>query len=490
MAAVSDSDIYVLHNNGSGVLSLLHTYSLTAPGFQILVGDLNGDGNLDLVVIQNGPAGYSVLLGNGDGSFQSPIFYAESASFGIATLVDVNNDKRLDLIEAGTNVPVGVSLGNGDGTFATTVTYDALSPWGSTLITGDFSGHGKVDIGVSPPYRTPGTVMLYGNGDGTFQPALIPVDLNTYTADTMADFRNIGRADLYNGQVALNNGDGTFTFLPTPKYGGYLGDINGDGKLDLLIPNTEQGPSSYQTAVALGNGDGTFGTPFNVPPNGSIPFSVFLNGYANVADMNGDGKPDIVFLWGTEVGVLLNTTQPAAPDFSIAAASGSSTKQTITAGQTASFSLAFAGTGGFTGTVNLSCAITPAATPAPTCSIPSSVQITGTGAQTVTVKVATTASVTTGAVPPGNFPSGPTTLLWTLLLLGSSWLCVRNRKRLPVLAAPMVVLAFVFSVGCGGSGSSSSIHTTPGTPAGTYTATVTATSGSTSHNMALQVVVQ
>jgi hypothetical protein len=230
------------------------------------------------------------------GVFSLRSLYAESASFGIATLLDVNNDKRLDLIEAGTNVPVGISLRNGDGTFATTVTYDALSPWGTTLITGDFSGHGKVDIGVSPPYRTPGTVMLYGNGDGTFQPALIPVDLNTYRADTMADFRNIGRADLHNGQIALNNGDGTFTFLPTPKYGGYLGDINGDGKLDLLIPNTEQGPSSCQTAVALGNGDGTFGTPFNVPPNGCYPFSVSPNGYANVADMNGDGKPDIDFL--------------------------------------------------------------------------------------------------------------------------------------------------------------------------------------------------
>ena len=186
--------------------------------------------------------------------------------------------------------------------------------------------------------------------------------------------------------------------------------------------------------------------------------------------------------------MLLNTTQPAAPDFSIAAASGSSTKQTLTAGQTASFSLAFAGTGGFTGTVNLSCAITPAATPAPTCSVPSSVQISGTGTQMVTVKVATTASVTSDAAPRVNFPSGPTILLWTLMFLGSTSLWVRNRKRLPLLAAPIVALAF--SVGCGGSSSSSSTHTTPGTPAGTYTATVTATSGSTSHNMALQVVVQ
>jgi len=180
----------------------------------------------------------------------------------------------------------------------------------------------------------------------------------------------------------------------------------------------------------------------------------------------------------------------AVPDFTVGPAPGSPTSQSISAGQTASFSLAFAGTGSFTGTVNLSCAITPAATPAPTCSVPSSVQISGTGTQTVTVKVATTAPVTAVALPDVNFPSGPTMLLWTLMFLGSTLLWVRNRRRLPVLAAPIVLLVCAFSVGCGGSSSSSSTHTTPGTPAGTYTATVTATSGSTSHNMALQVVVQ
>jgi hypothetical protein len=180
----------------------------------------------------------------------------------------------------------------------------------------------------------------------------------------------------------------------------------------------------------------------------------------------------------------------AVSDFTVGAASGSPTSQSISAGQTASFSLAFAGRGSFTGTVNLSCAITPAATPAPTCSVPSSVQISGTGTQTVTVKVATTAPVTAVALPDVNFPSGPTMLLWTLMFLGSTLLWVRNRRRLPVLAAPIVLLVCAFSVGCGGSSSSSSTHTTPGTPAGTYTATVTATSGSTSHNMALQVVVQ
>lgn len=146
--------------------------------------------------------------------------------------------------------------------------------------------------------------------------------------------------------------------------------------------------------------------------------------------------------------------------------------------------------GSFTRTVSLNCAITPTATPAPTCSLSStSVQITGTGKQNVTVKVGTTAAVTSGAAPHFTFPTGPMPLVWTLVFLGSAWLWVRNRKRLSAIAAPMIVLAFVFSVGCGES-SSPLAHTTPGTPAGTYTATVTATSGSMSHNMALQVLVQ
>lgn len=69
-----------------------------------------------------------------------------------------------------------------------------------------------------------------------------------------------------------------------------------------------------------------------------------------------------------------------------------------------------------------------------------------------------------------------------------AWLWVRNRKRLPALAAPIVVLAFV-TAGCGGSGSSST-DTAHGTPAGTYAVTITASSGNVSHKMALQVVVQ
>jgi hypothetical protein len=580
-------NLYILRNGGSGALSLINTYPMSGPGLQILVGDLNADGNLDLVVTElpsAGGAGYSVLLGNGDGSFQNPVFYSQSTSFLTATLVDVNNDKKLDFVEGGSNVLVGVSLGNGDGTFAATVTYDDLGPWGSTLITGDFNGDGKVDIGVSPPYETPGTVMLYGNGDGTFQAPMIPVNLNGYTATSTADFRDIGRADLFNGsQVALNNGDGSFTFLPPVKYAGFpVADINGDGKVDLLVDYTVQ--QGCQTGVELGNGDGTFGPLIDVPASGCYPFTNL------VADMNGDGKPDIVFLWGPGIGLLLNTTPPGlalsasspsparviaggsatstltaipifgsngaetlsciglptgfscafnpasissssktstltittssstaagtyavqirgvagsvtdsvttslvvqaappAPDFSISFGSGARTSIPITTGQTDSLGLQVAPTGSFAGTVSLSCAVTPAVTAAPTC-IPAStsVQISVGKTRVVNLQIGTTAPAASDTAPYLHFPAGPMPLVWSLMFLGSAWLWARNRKRLPVLAAPILVLTFAFSMGCGGNGSSS----THGTAPGTYTATVTGTSGSISHSFAFQVVVQ
>lgn len=584
-------NLYILHNNGDGSLSLLHTYSLTVQSTQVLVEDLNGDGNLDLVVIQAavpgvGPGGYDVLLGNGDGSFQNPVSYSQSTSFGVALLVDVNNDKKLDLVEGGSNDFVGVSLGNGDGTFATTVTYDDLGPWGATLITGDFNGDGKVDIGVSPPYETPGTVMLYGNGDGTFQAPIIPVNLNSYSATSTADFTNVGRADLFNGsQPALNNGDGTFTFLPAVNYGGILvNDINGDGKIDLLVNYIQ---SSCQTGFELGNGDGTFGPLNKVPPNGCYPFTKLI------ADMNGDGKPDVVFFWGAGVGILLNTTAPGfalsatapspapviagslatstvtavpllgsngaetlscsglpsgiscafnpvsisnsaktstltfttssstaggtyavqivgtagsvtnsvttslvvqaappVPDFSIGFGSGASTSISVTAGQSDSVNLQIAPTGSFAGTVNLSCGVTPAVTAAPTCTLASgSVQISSGKTRLVALQIGTTAPVASGIAPYPHFPAGPLSPVWSLIFLGSSWLWANNRKRKLVLGPPTIALALMFSMGCAGSGSPSS-PTSPGTPAGTYTVTVTATSGGTSHNLALQVVVQ
>jgi hypothetical protein len=82
------------------------------------------------------------------------------------------------------------------------------------------------------------------------------------------------------------------------------------------------------------------------------------------------------------------------------------------------------------------------------------------------------------------------TLLCTTMLVAISWLALQSRKRAAILVAPVLMLAMLSWVACGGSSSSSSSHNTSGTPAGTYTATVTATSGSLTHTTAFTVTVQ
>jgi len=445
-----------------------------------------------------------------------------------------------------------------------------------------------------------GTGLLFGNGDGTFQPVVFPANLNNLFVILTADFNHDGKADLLSqgGQVALGNGDGTFTVLPSflppsnPNElfaaGPPVADFNGDGNLD--VSGADYVGSSVTYGLFLGNGDGTFGSflPLDI---GGNHYSFSRTSIAGAADMNGDGRPDLLLSEWSEfpaIVVLLNTTAPnfemsasalspatvvagnsatstmkvtptfgfkgtvtlscsglpsgatcgfnpasipnssgtskmtittsattpagscpvkvsgtsgslvqsttvtlvvqAAPNFAIAPVSGTSTSQTISPGQSAKFGLEVTPAGGFAGTVDLSCGITPVVTPAATCALSSSsVQISGSGSQPVTVTVGTTGPVTTGTVTHVDFPPGWMPLAWTGMLLGSGWLLLRNRRWLPIVAAPLIVLALALWAGCGGGSSSSQ---TPGTPLGTYTVTVAATSGSLHHNMTLTVIVQ
>jgi hypothetical protein len=502
IAALSGAQLSILAMNGAYRLALTHTYALPHSGTGIVAADFNGDGNIDLVVVgsdsSNKNWNYSVLLGNADGSFQSPILSQQSGSLtGSIAVGDFNNDNKPDLVVGvGGQKQLAVLLGNGDGTFAS----PSYSQGFQTSLIADFNGDGNLDIAAN---QGTSTVISYGNGDGTFQPPVSPPSLDGFIASFTGDVNNDGKADLIAGGcedcshfVELGNGDGTFTPVccipPTGLSGAYnilfIADFNGDGNIDFLGANA----NTFAPFVSMGNGDGTFGSG-----GGFLPGFYGEFGVANplwpflAADVSGDGIPDIICL-GPDSGLAVMLNMTAAPaDFSIGVGAGSTTFRTVSAGQTASFTLVLAPLGSFTGVVNLSCAITPAATPAPTCALSSvSVQIGGIGTQTVTVKVGTTASVTSSTVPHFTFPPGPMPFAWFLMFLGSLWMWARNRKRLPVFAAPLVVLAFVFLFGCGVSNSSSSTHTTSGTPAGTYTAIVTAISGSTSHNMALQVVVQ
>lgn len=310
--------------------------------YSVAIADVNSDGKPDLIVVNegtdNGEGSVGVLLGNGDGTFQPPVDYDSGGGFGYSVAVaDVNGDGKLDIVvgngcASGTYCSaegsVGVLLGNGDGTFQPAHSYNSggASLFGSSVALADLRGEGKLDIVVANENASNVGVLL-GNGDGTFNAAV------TYnsggsgaTSVAIADTNADGKPDLVvtsfcpgsgcgtaypypDGVVGimLGNGDGTFQSVVTYDPGGAgtydvaVADVNRDGKPDLLTANC--GPETCgpgrpggTVGVLLGNGDGAFqpAVPYGAA-NG--PFSIA------VADLNGDGKQDVVVAnWGTSNG--------------------------------------------------------------------------------------------------------------------------------------------------------------------------------------------
>jgi Bacterial Ig-like domain (group 3)/FG-GAP-like repeat len=355
-SACSAGAVSVLMGNGDGTFQPAVAYVAGDAGgtMSVVVADVNGDGKLDVVVGNYYDDSIGVLLGNGDGTFQPVLTYASgSTDITISVAVsDVNGDGKPDILAAVNNCGEGypcrglvsVLLGNGDGTFQPAVTYSSGGNYIASVAIADVNGDGKPDVIAANlcsdfmPCSGSGSVgVLLGNGDGTFQPAVTYSSggnyLNYFNSQAVAigDLNGDGKLDIvvtdpYGGPVndgavgvLLGNGDGTFQPVVIYDSGGStlsavtVGDVNEDGKLDVIVANecpTGNGCAEGSVGVLLGNGDGTFQpvVTFSAP-----------QGIRSVAvgDVNGDGRPDAVIPSNIgsagALGVFLNDTGPHSP---------------------------------------------------------------------------------------------------------------------------------------------------------------------------------
>jgi flagellin len=346
---------------GDGTFGAARSYDTMEPAtsWALSLGDLNGDGVLDLVTAgrdgTSGPIrGITVFLGVGDGTLGAARFYdtmETSCSYAI-TLGDLNRDGVLDILTAGSNGPDGtgggvtIRLGVGDGTFGAARSYDTLeSLYSSALRLGDLNGDGVLDMvtaGYNGPDGTGGGVTIrLGVGDGTFGAACSYNSMESFSsrALSLGDLNGDGVLDLVTAgssgpdgagggvTIRLGVGDGTFgaarsyDMMESARCNSLsLSDLNGDGVLDLVTAG-HHGPDGTGGGVTirLGVGDGTFcaARSYDMMESGFNSYSSALS----IGDLNGDGVLDIVTSGykgpdGTGGGTTIrlgNTTAGVAP---------------------------------------------------------------------------------------------------------------------------------------------------------------------------------
>jgi hypothetical protein len=276
--------------------------------------DFNGDGNADIAATVRGASscGIAVSLGRGDGTFQVlPTITHPPGTCGPFEAADLNHDSRPDLL-VGLATGAVAMLGNGDGTFTTGPTSPAFE---NEFRTGDINGDGHLDvasIATDPMTFNKYLVLQAGNGDGSFQPPVeIPWDtewnlFGLFVADLTGDTHlDLAVVTLAPNPIFLFEGNGDGTFQPPidleagigandrPSTAA-VGDVNADGRLDLLVGNGVSGSVS----VLLSDGAGSLLPPVSY-------YTTYIPKTIAVADVNRDDVPDVLVINSNTVSMLL-----------------------------------------------------------------------------------------------------------------------------------------------------------------------------------------
>ena len=294
---IADSNAEVLNvflGNGDGTFQSPLLSPTQVTGF-IAVGDFNGDGKLDLALVTQGYSELQVMFGGGDGTFQPADSYPVSQSPTSIAVADFNRDGRLDLAVNDFNGnSVSVLLGAGNGTFGAKTDYAVgLRPF--SVLAADLNGDGAIDLATADYAAGTATVLL-NQGNGTFRnsgsyPVAHPFAPNKIAA---APLQNGSKPSLFVGTIAgtfvlINKGNGIFR--PAIGYEPNSSDVvaadfNSDGKVDLMVEGSyfEEGPGGFTVLFGRGNGVFTDTAAYVAVPD--------LSG-VGAGDFDGDGVPDL-----------------------------------------------------------------------------------------------------------------------------------------------------------------------------------------------------
>jgi VCBS repeat protein len=299
--------VSILLGDGTGHFGTPTKFNVGDDPLSVATGDFNGDGNIDLVVANEGgfSDNVSVLLGNGMGSFGAATAFPVGGEQPTDVVVaDFNGDSKLDLAVANVGVPPGISIlfGTGSGSFVPDKHYGGAF---DSMAVSDFNGDGKPDLVFGSQFQDQIKVLINEGNGGLGQVRTFVVG-NRPTVVAVGDFNNDGKTDVatcdgrdFSGGVSILSGDGAGGFIAIPTLNGAKfprvvesGDFNGDGRADLVASNG---------SVWLNDGMGGLAEKTN---GGEI--STLIT-FITVGDLNADGKLDLVKMNPTsrEIGVRL-----------------------------------------------------------------------------------------------------------------------------------------------------------------------------------------